>query len=67
MLKSGKFLEAISKAVATHCSVPFATGRKFKADAVMAALSKLPQGSVDDTSRLLIPRACGVAYDIASN
>ena len=65
--KAGKFVEAILKAVATRCAVPFPSGRKFKADAIMTALNNLPQGSHDDTLRLLIPRACRIAYDIASN
>ena len=64
---AGKFVEAILKAVATHCQVPFESGRKFKADRLMNALSQLPDGSYDDSLRLLIPRACRVIYDIASN
>jgi hypothetical protein len=65
--KSGKFVEATLKAVATHCGVQFQSGRKFKADTVMTALGQLPQGSHDDSLRLLIPRACRIVYDIASN
>lgn len=65
--KSGKFVEAILKAVATHCNVPFEVGRKFKADKLMNDLGQLPYGSFDDSLRLLIPRACRLIYDIASN
>jgi len=65
--KTGKFVEAILKAVATHCGVPFESVRKFKADAVINALGQLAHGSYDDSLRLLIPRACRVIYDIASN
>jgi|SRR5579872_1532375 len=65
--KIGKFVEAMLKAVATHCHVPFEAGRKFKADAVINALGQLPYGVHDDALRLLIPRACRVAYDLASN
>jgi hypothetical protein len=65
--KAGKFVEAMLKAIATHCGVPFETGRKFKADAVINALANTPSGSHDDTLRLLIPRACRLIYDIASN
>jgi hypothetical protein len=65
--KAGKFVEALLKAVAVHCGVPFDTGRKFKADKLMNDLAQLPQGSFDDSLRLLIPRACRVVYDIASN
>ncbi|MEX0735387.1 MAG: hypothetical protein WDZ66_00825 [Steroidobacteraceae bacterium] len=65
--KTGKFVEAILKAVATHCGIPFESGRKFKADKVMNALAQLADGSYDDSLRLLIPRACRAIYDIASN
>ena len=65
--KAGKFVEAILKAVATHCNVIFETGRKFKADRVINDLINLPAGAFDDSLRLLIPRACRVIYDIASN
>jgi predicted nucleic acid-binding protein len=65
--KAGKFVEAILKAVGTHCNVPFETGRKFKADRIMNGLGNLPDGSFDDSLRLGVPRACRVVYDIASN
>lgn len=65
--KTGKFVEAMLKAIATHCQITFARGRKFKADTVMNALGGLPHGSYDDSLRLLIPRACRLVYDIASN
>ena len=65
--KAGKFVEALLKALGVHCSVVFEEGRKFKADKLMTDLSQLPQGSFDDTLRLLMPRACRVIYDIASN
>src|SRR5512143_524114 len=65
--KAGKFVEALLKAVATHCNVTFETGRKFKADRVMNDLGHVAAGTFDDVLRLLIPRACRVIYDIASN
>jgi hypothetical protein len=65
--KAGKFVEAILNAIATHCNVAFQSGRQFKADAVMNALGGLAHGSYDDALRLLIPRACRLIYDIASN
>lgn len=65
--KAGKFVEAILKALGTHCNVVFETGRKFKADKLMNGLGQLPDGSFDDSLRLLIPRACRVVYDVASN
>jgi len=65
--KAGKFIEAMLKALGVHCGVTFETGRKFKADKIMNGLGQLPDGSFDDSLRLLIPRACRVVYDIASN
>lgn len=65
--KSGKFVEAALKAIATHCGVAFGSGRNFKADTVINALGQLPSGSQDDSLRITIPRACRIVYDIASN
>jgi hypothetical protein len=65
--KAGKFVEALLKAIAVHCNVPFETGRKFKADKLMNDLAQLPHGSFHDSLRLLMPRACRLIYDIASN
>jgi len=65
--KSRKFVEALLKAIANHCNVTFEAGRKFKVDRLMNDLTQLPHGSFDDSLRLLIPRACRVIYDIASN
>lgn len=65
--KAGKFVEAVLKGVATLCNVPFDSGRKFNAGKVMDALGQLGHGTFDDSLRLLIPRACRVVYDIASN
>lgn len=65
--KAGKFVEALLKAVGAHCNVSFEVGRKFKADKLMNDLAQLPSGSFDDSLRLLIPRACRLVYDIASN
>src|SRR2546422_8479719 len=58
--KTGKFVEAFLKAIATHCRVTFESGRKFRADKVMNALGQLAPGRFDDSLRILIPRACRV-------
>lgn len=65
--RSGKFVEAMLKALGAHCNITFEAGRKFKADKLINALQNLPDGSFDDSLRLLIPRACRLIYDIASN
>jgi hypothetical protein len=65
--KAGKFVEALLKALGVHCNVTFETGRKFKADKLILDLSQTPNGSFDDSLRLLMPRGCRLVYDIASN
>jgi hypothetical protein len=65
--KAGKFVEAMLKALGSYCGVVFETGRKFKADKLINVLGQLSDGSFDDSLRLLIPRACRVVYDVASN
>ena len=42
--KMGKVVEAMLKAVATHCHVTFPTGRKFRADTVINLLGALAPG-----------------------
>ena len=66
--KTGKFVEAALKALHV-CALgqPAPSGKAFKADGVMNALSGLAKGAVDDAIRILIPRACRFVYDIASN
>lgn len=65
--KSGKFVEAVLKALWVHVGNAVPTGRTFKADTIINGLGALPFGSQDDTIRLLIPRACRFVYDVASN
>ena len=65
--KAGKFVEATVKALAVHAAVSFPTGRRFSAGTVIDDLTRLPSGTVDDSIRITIPRACRFVYDIASN
>jgi hypothetical protein len=66
--KAGKLVEAVLKALHSCAfGVPAPSGKLFKADAVMNALSAAPKGTADDAVRILIPRACRFVYDIASN
>lgn len=67
LAKAGKFVEATLKTLAIHCGVSLGKGRAFKADTIINALPGLSQGTVDDSIRLTIPRACRFTYDIASN
>jgi hypothetical protein len=65
--KVGKFVEACLKALCTYTGTRFETGRKFRADALINGLSNLQHGTFDDPIRILLPRACRLAYDLASN
>src|ERR1700716_4125688 len=65
--KGGKFVEAALKALYIHAGKALPPARQFKAGNVMNDLERLPAGSLDDSIRLMIPRACRFIYDIASN
>jgi hypothetical protein len=63
----GKLVEAVLKALYIHVGETPPTGRGFKADTIINGLANKPQGTYDDSIRLLIPRACRFIYDIVSN
>jgi hypothetical protein len=64
--KGGKFIEAVLKALWSHVGEAVPTGKGFKAGAIIDGLGNKP-GTVDDTVRLTMPRACRLVYDVASN
>jgi hypothetical protein len=64
--KGGKFVEAVLKALWSHVGESVPSGKRFKAGAIIDALSNKP-GTLDDTVRLTMPRACRLVYDVASN
>jgi hypothetical protein len=65
--KSGKFIEAVLKALFVHAGQTLPTGRAFKADPIINGLAQLPATAAHDSVRLTIPRASRFVYDIASN
>jgi hypothetical protein len=65
--RSGKFVEAVLKALCVYTGSTPASGRAFKAGQVITDLQRSPTGSAHDSIRLVIPRACQFIYDIASN
>lgn len=65
--KGGKFVEAALKSLFTRAGQTVPTGKSFKVDSIINGLAGLPAGSVDDTVRITIPRACRFVYEIASN
>ena len=64
---SGKFIEAVLKALFVQVGKTPPAGRGFKADFVINGLAQVPDGIAHDSVRLTIPRACRFLYDIASN
>jgi len=66
ILKSGKFVEAITKALMRFCGKTLPRTRRFRAGASLRGLENEPD-SVDDAVRIIIPKCCLFIYEIASN
>jgi hypothetical protein len=64
--KGGKFVEAVLKALWSYVGEAVPTGKAFKAGSIIDGLANKP-GTVVDTLRLTMPRACRLVYDVASN
>jgi hypothetical protein len=67
ILKAGKFVEAVLKALWIYAGQALPPARDFKVSVIITRLANLPTGTLPDAIRLTIPRACQFAYDIASN
>lgn len=67
ILKAGKFVEAVIKALAEYADLTLPKGRKFKVNQLVIQLGQLDAEKFDDSIRLLIPRNCVFVYDVASN
>ncbi len=65
--KSGKFVEAVLKALWAHLGNPVPKPKDFKVDSIIRQLEQVPSAQAEDTFRLTIPRACRFVYEIASN
>lgn len=66
--KAGKFVEAALKGLYIRGTGNSpASGKHFKVEAVITALANITGGTVDDSIRLTIPRACRFIYEVASN
>lgn len=63
--KGGKFIEAVIKSLWVYCGQTLPASRKFKVGNIVKGIEQL--SGRPDAIRLLIPRACAFAYDIASN
>jgi hypothetical protein len=65
--KSGKLVEAVSKALYLHVGRSLPPARKFKVGTTLGEIEALAAGSFDDSVRITMPRACRFIYDISSN
>ncbi|MDP2926654.1 MAG: hypothetical protein Q8N65_00740 [bacterium] len=64
--KSGKFVEAVTKALLKFCGKILPKTRNFRASSFLRNL-ECGSASVDDTIRIVIPKCCLFIYEIASN
>lgn len=65
-IKSGKFVEAVTKCLMTYYSQPIPTTRQFKAGVELRKLESL-SSSYSEIVRIVIPKACLFVYELASN
>ncbi len=64
--KSGKFVEATTKALLRFCGKTLPKTRNFKAGISLRNLEQEP-ASIDDVIRIVIPKCCLFIYEIANN
>jgi hypothetical protein len=64
--KSGKFVEAVTKALMRFCGKALPRTRHFRAGTSLRNLEQEPT-SIDDAIRIVIPKSCLFIYEIASN
>lgn len=67
ILRCGKFVEAVMKALLVKVGMTPTPGRGFKAGRAITDVQGSRAIAGDDSTRLVIPRACQFIYDIASN
>ena len=66
ILKTAKFVEAITKALLRFCGKTLPRTRLFRAGNFLRDLEREPT-SIDDTIRIVIPKSCLFIYEIANN
>lgn len=66
LVRAGKFVEAVTKALMLHCGKTISNPRRFSAGSELRQLEQAA-ASFSDVIRLVIPRACIFAYDVTSN
>ena len=66
-LNSGKFVEAVTKALMVHCGKTVGITRHFKAGNELRQLENLSAANFSDIVRIVIPKACLFVYEIVNN
>ena len=66
ILKSGKFVEAVTKALLQFCGKTLPRLRQFHAGTSLRDLEREP-ASIDEAIRIVIPKCCLFIYEVASN
>lgn len=64
---AGKFVEAVTKALMVYGGQTIANPRKFHAGAELRKFENILPATTPDAVRMVIPKACLFAYEIASN
>jgi hypothetical protein len=64
---AGKFVEAVTKALFVYGGQTIANPRKFSAGAELRKFENTLPATTPDAVRMVIPKACLFAYEIASN
>ena len=64
--KAGKFVEAVSKALLKYCGKQIPAQRNFKASIILRGLEQELK-TIDDSIRIVIPKASIFVYEIANN
>lgn len=67
LVKAGKFVEAVLKALWAFGGNSVPPAKEFKVDIIIRGLENTPAASAPTTVRVTIPRACRFVYEIASN
>lgn len=66
-LKSGKFVESVTKALLLYCGKPLPNSRHFKAGCELKQLENVNGNTYSDVVRIVIPKACIFVYEIVNN
>jgi len=67
ILKSGKFIEALTKVLLEYTNQRIPPKRDFKPTRLLESFSRLSRDNYDDIIRITVPRLSIYIYDVASN